>query len=293
MRTRVWLGLLAALSGVFVAARTTGGAALHAPARTTTDTAPHASAPTDGQWIWTRADAALFPRSQAARPGLVPGVLVASVQARPDGTLELRRGLSPIAAGEAADVALVVRLEDSVHARIAAPDALAHALDPHLASLLAEAAQTGAHVREVQLDYDAPVRRLDEWAKVVGALRRGALRDVPVWVTSIPAHLADPAYGRRFSGVVAGHILQLFDTGLTCSEDQAARIRAGLTRAKLPFRLGVATYERAREGRVTTSHACWRRATQALALAPGFSGVWVFPAGRDTRTALADLEATR
>ena len=279
MRVWLWLGALSVALGLFVAARPSNGPPLRAPARI------------DGLWVWTRADAALLAQSHVMRPGLVPGVLVASVVARPDGTLALRRGLSPAAV--TGELALVVRLEDSLHARMGAPDAVARDLEPRLGELMAEVRATGARVQEVQLDYDAPVRRLGEWAAVVRKLRRGVLSGVPLWVTSIPAHVADREYGNLFRGLVDGHILQLFDTGLLCSPAQASRIESELERARMPFRLGVATYERMRRGRVTTAHACWRRATAELARTPGFAGTWLFPAGRDPRAALADLEVTR
>lgn len=279
MRMRARLGLVLLGLGLCGAAWRTHRAPLHTPPRV------------DGLWIWTRADASLFAPSRVTQPGLVPGVLVASVSVGDGGKLVMRRGLSPVSAGH--DAAMVVRLEDSLHARIAAPHALARDLEPKLRQVMAEAAATGAHVREVQLDYDAPVRRLGEWATVVRELRRGALHGRAVWVTSIPAHLARPAYGDLFRGVADGHVLQLFDTGLACSPAQASRLEQELARTRMPFRLGVATYERMRAGHVTTAHACWRRGAAELARAPGFAGTWLFPAGRDTTAALADLEATR
>ncbi len=279
MRAYVWLGAPLLAVGLFVAAWPTPRAPLRTPPRV------------DGLWIWTRTDAALLATSREKQPRLAPGVLVASVSVRRGGALALRRGLSPVAAGRS--VALVVRLEDSVHARIGAPHALARDLEPQLGEVMAEARATGARISEVQLDYDAPVRRLAEWAAVVRELRRGALSGVPVWVTSIPAHLAQRDYGDMFRGVADGHILQLFDTGLGCSPAQASRIEKELARAHMPYRLGFATYERMRGGRVTTQHACWRRGGAELERAPGFAGNWLFPAGRDTRAALADLEATQ
>lgn len=63
--------------------------------------------------------------------------------------------------------------------------------------------------------------------------------DPPLWATSTPAHLANPKCGARLSGVVAGHIVQLFDTGLECDVQQRDKLRTQLTHHRLPCRIGV------------------------------------------------------
>lgn len=269
-------------SGATIAA---GGVTRRAPA----PTAPGIFAPAriDGVWIWTRADVERLAEARAARPQLLPGVLVGSVTRVGEG-LGVRRGLSPAASGGA--VAAVVRIEDDVIPGLASPRQLAAALDDDLGQLLAEAEETGSTLHEVQLDFDVPVARLEAWSNVLGALRAGSLRGRSVWVTSLPAHLEEAGYGELLGGVVDGHILQVFDTGLRCTPARVARVTATLERASMPYRVGLGAFERAKGGRRTTDHACWSRAIAALDEAPGFAGAWVFPAGRDvepTMTAIA------
>lgn len=237
--------------------------------------APAAAERITGQWIWTATDRQRFFSARAATEGLVPGVLVGTVVPGADGALLLRRGLSP---GGTADAALVVRLDDGVKAVSAAE------LVPLVQGVLDDARRTGVSVRELQLDYDCPERRLAEWAQAAGGVARAV--DVPVWVTSIPSHLGQARYGELFAGRVAGHVIQLFDTGLPCSQGNARHVAERVGAAGLPFRVGVAAFERV--GRAS-EHACWRRAAGELRRVPGYSGQWVFPGGEDARVALAEM----
>jgi hypothetical protein len=236
--------------------------------------APASRAP--GMWIWTRADIVVLERERARRPDLVPGVLIATL-VRDGDRLVTRRGLSP-ARVQSERVSAVVRLDDSVHRVWDSGDPFT-AIDRELGAVLREARATGAEIHEVQLDYDAPSRRLREWAHVVQRLAKGSLGGMPIWITSVPTHLADPDYGRAFAGAVVGHELQLFDTGLDCTESELARIEARLQKHALAFRLGVARFERARDGRTTTSHGCWSEKAERLKTLPGYAGTWEFPAG--------------
>lgn len=243
--------------------------------------APTAAASTTevitGQWIWTATDGERFSRADERARGLVPGILVGTVFPAADGALLLRRGLSP--AGTAGpSVALVVRVDDGVR-RVGATELL-----PLVRSVLDDARRTGVSVRELQLDYDCPERRLEEWARAAGEV--AASVDVPVWVTSIPSHLEQRRYGELFRGRVAGHVLQLFDTGLRCSQGNARHVAERVAAAGMPFRVGVAAFERV--GRAS-EHACWRRAGRELRDVAGHSGQWVFPGGEDVRVALAEL----
>ena len=233
--------------------------------------APGAGARVVGEWIWTRADARGFDELSRGTPSLVPAVHVATVQR----DLVAHRALSPALVGER-PVALVVRFDDSFHGAWDDGTALdvAPKLQTELRRVVDEARATGVTPTELQLDYDAPVRRLSEWSEVVQ--RVAPALDVPVWVTSIPAHLSDPRYGERLRGAVAGHILQLFDTGWPCSATNVARLASRLGRAGLPYRIGVGAFERRRQGRVTTDHGCWARAADRF---DGASrGRFVFPA---------------
>jgi hypothetical protein len=226
-----------------------------------------------GQWIWTRRDVEVFQRERAQRPNLTPAVLVATVFE----DLRFRHGLDPTLAG--ADAAVVVRFDPRVDRVWSQSDEhIATELDANLATLIAQVRGTGVGVREVQLDYDSPERRLPRWAHVVSRLARSSLAGIPLWVTSIPSHLRHDDYGLLFRGSIEGHILQLFDTGTPCSNDAAQALRGRLQRAELPFRLGVAAFERGREGQRSTEHGCWARTAPTLTHTPGFSGAWVFAA---------------
>lgn len=229
-----------------------------------------------GQWVWTDADADVFRASRATLPDLVPGVLVAEILVV-DGALRLTLRQRPsIVDGPRA---VVVRIDDGLHPLWDRDDdaALARALDAELARLMALLAETGVDPVEVQLDYDCPVRHLERWSGVLGRL--DALRGRPLWVTSLVAHLREPAYGDWFRGRVAGHVLQVFDTGE--APDEAAAIAALATRAGLPWRLGIGAFERGRAGVATTSHRGWFGHIGAACPPPACEGVWVFPAGRE------------
>jgi len=272
---------------------------------TATDTAPTATSPSadspsaaspstppaahDGIWIWTRTDAEVYAARGPEAAAAIPGVLVLSLELDASAELRGRRGLSPAIRG-AKEVAAVIRIEDSVARRLDDPGALAAELDARLGSMLAEIDASGMALAEVQLDFDVPVRRLEAWAEVAGTLARGSLAGRPLWVTSIPAHLADDRYGALFSGQVAGHLYQTFDTGLACNPREIAKAREQLVRAGLPYRVGVATYERARDGRRTTGHRCWAQASPELRHAGLHAGSWVFPAGRPVDDAFALFE---
>lgn len=231
---------------------------------------------TRGMWIWTRADIALLERERAHRPDITPGILIATL-VRDGERLIRRRGLSP-GHVESERMSVVVRLDDSVHRLWDSGDPFP-AIDRELAAALREARATGARIDELQLDYDAPSRRVRDWAHVVQRLAKSSLGGLPIWITSVPVHLADPDYGRAFAGAVVGHELQLFDTGLDCTESELARIETRLQKHALAFRIGVARFERVRDGQTTTAHACWNYKAERLHALPGYAGTWEFPAG--------------
>lgn len=251
----------------------------------------------DGQWIWSATDLARWRQARATRPALRPGVWTSTVWWQGNatgGAVRQRLALSPaMVAG--APMAVLVRFDDRLHAAwLAAGDgaagdsAIAAGLDARLAELLRVVGATGADVREVQLDYDCPVRRLARWAAVVARLRRGALAGREVWITSLPSHVAQRDYGAHFRGVVSGHILQVFDTGVEPSPAAADRLVAALDRAGLPYRLGVGAFERVVPAGGTpaanpggaphlTRHRAWFALAPHFARSPAYRGLWVFP----------------
>jgi hypothetical protein len=247
--------------------------------------------PSAGAWIWTRADARLLQSARAEDPTLRAAVHVATVERRADGMYVSHIALSPdVADGPSHEVAAVVRFDGSLDAAWGTDSeaAVAEGIAPALSRILEQVDGTGMRATEIQLDHDAPVRALAQWARVVGALTSGPLRGRDVWVTSVPAHVEVAGYGAMFGPLGVGHILQVFDTGLSCSPDQASRLGAKLRAAGLRFRIGVGGFERAaRPG----AHECWRTEAAGWRALPGYAGVWVFPAGRDIRRSLAPFEA--
>ena len=236
----------------------------------------------DGQWVWSAADAARFAEARRAEPALVPGVWVATVAFDGDSVTQ-RLALSP-AVARGAPVAAVVRFDDAFHRAWDAMDdrALAAALGARLGGLLAVLDASGARVTEVQLDYDCPERRLARWAAVVRALGRGSLAGRPLWITSLPAHVRHADYGTLFRGAVAGHVVQVFDTGDRFDGAALGTLAESLDARALPFRLGVGAFERAtRRGPTVarTSHRAWFAAAPRLARSRWYRGTWVFPAG--------------
>jgi hypothetical protein len=249
-----------------------------------------AGQPTTGAWIWTRADARLLETARVTNPALRAAVHVSTIERRPDGRYASHLALSPDAArGGEHDVAVVVRFDGSLNAAwdTDSEAAVADGVGPLLARTLAQVEATGVHAPEVQLDYDAPVRALGAWARVVARLTAGPLRGRDAWVTSIPVHLDAAAYGEAFARAGVGHILQVFDTGLACTPEHASHLAARLAAVNLRFRVGVGGFERAaRPG----EHACWTEEAARWRAIPGYAGVWVFPAERDIRRTLVPFE---
>lgn len=245
-----------------------------------------------GQWVWSQADAPLVAELRGRRPDAVAGVHVATVRFDAErGTLAVDLSLSP--AVVPGPVALVIRLDDSVNSAWDADPTLGDDLDAAIGRVVAMARGAVPSWVEVQLDYDVPVRRIGAWAAVLGRLRRpaadgaggaggagaGALVGQHVWVTSLVAHLRDPAYGDVMRGVVDGHVLQVFDTGDGSAD--AVEIARLAARAAMPYRLGVGAFERAgADGAARTSHRAWFDAAEVACPAPACEALWVFPAGR-------------
>lgn len=243
------------------------------------DPAAHHESTVDGQWVWSTADLGPLDRSRRARPGLVPGVWVATVAFARD-TVTQRLALSPNVAG-GAPIAAVVRFDDAFHAAWDAHDdaALARTVAALAGALVARLDAAGTPVTEVQLDYDCPERRLARWATLVRALARGPLAGRALWVTSLPVHVRHPEYGALLRGAVAGHIVQLFDTGLEPTPAALAALGTALDAQGLPYRVGLGAFERALPDGRRTEHRAWFAAEPRLAASRWYRGTWVFPAG--------------
>lgn len=251
-------------------------AGCHAPS----DDAPRTRAErVDGQWVWSTADAARWRESRARFGDLVPGVWVATISLAHDSVVQ-RLARAPHV-GTATPIAAVVRFDDAFHgAWDAMPDSvIARTVGARLGALLATLDASAIPIREIQLDYDCPERRLGRWAAVVRALGSGPLAGRPLWITSIPVHARHDDYGDLFRGAVAGHVMQVFDTGDRPTQAALDALAADLERHRLPFRLGVGAFERT-TALGTTRHRGWFAAARRLARSEWYRGTWVFPAGR-------------
>ena len=233
-----------------------------------------------GQWIWSSADSALFADAARSIPTLVPTVWIGTIRAFGDGRVQSQLALSPRIAGRAT-TAVVVRFDDTFTSVWAAQtdSAVAVAVGASLEDMLAAAQRSGVTVSEVQLDYDCPERLLRRWGAVTGILSRGALAGRPVWITSLISHVRHGEYGELFRANVAGHILQVFDTGDRMSVPYARRIERLVSRHRMPFRLGIGAFERRLANGETTDHQAWFEAPHVMRGSRWFRGVWVFPGG--------------
>ncbi len=244
--------------------------------------------PAIGQWVWTRADVARFTESAAVRPALEAAVFIGSVHCdTATKRLVARAGLSPRVL-QASPVSAVIRFEDGLDRCRRERGAAIHfnaSLDSAVSILLT---RTGdAPLRVVQLDHDAAVRALAAWAATVKYLSQHALARDSVWVTSVIAHLREPAYGDLFRDVVCGHVLQVFDTGEEATDAQVNEAVRIVERARMPFRLGLGAFERETK-RGVTKHRAWFESVPLFARTRGYAGLWVFPAGRRWITLLRD-----
>ena len=157
--------------------------------------------------------------------------------------------------------------------------AVAASVGSAVQAILSVATGAGVTITEVQLDYDCPERLLPRWAAVVRTLSRGALAGRTVWLTSLVAHVRHSDYGDLFRGNVAGHIVQVIDTGDRMSVPYARQLERMLARHRMPFRLGVGAFERQLANGATTNHREWFGAVRMMAGSEWFRGVWVFPGG--------------
>jgi hypothetical protein len=232
-----------------------------------------------GQWIWSRRDSALAASARRAFPRLETAVWVATVSARGDSlTTAIALPLS-IAADDSAQA--VIRIDDSVSRLWDRFDdaAIAELLDARVSRILALVDRGEEHHRTVQLDYDCPSRVLARYAAVLERLRARSLRGRHLWMTSLVAHVRDERFGALFRPLVDGHILQVFDTGDSFDDRSSQRLPAQLDGHRMPYMLGVASFERRLPRGLATAHRAWFAFLPRLAQSPWNRGVWVFPGG--------------
>jgi hypothetical protein len=231
-----------------------------------------------GQWIWSSTDSSLFADAARSIPNLVPTVWIGTIRASGDGNVQSQLALSPRLSGRST-TGVVVRFDDGFSSvwAVQTDSAVANAVGVALADMLAAAQRSGVSVSEVQLDYDCPERLLRRWSAVIALLSRGALAGRSVWITSLISHVRHAEYGDLFRANVAGHILQVFDTGDRMSLPYVRRIERLVSRHRMPFRLGVGAFERRLANGQTTDHHAWFEAPHVMRGSRWFRGVWVFP----------------
>ena len=231
-----------------------------------------------GQWIWSSTDSALFADAARSIPNLVPTVWIGTIRASGDGKVQSQLALSPRVSGRSA-TGVVVRFDDGFSGvwAVQTDSAVANAVGVALRDMLAVAQRSGVTVSEVQLDYDCPERLLRRWSAVIAMLSRGPVAGRSLWVTSLVSHVRHAEYGDLFRANIAGHILQVFDTGDRMSLPYARQIERLVSRHRMPFRLGVGAFERRLANGQTTDHQAWFEAPHIMRGSRWFRGVWVFP----------------
>jgi hypothetical protein len=212
---------------------------------------------------------------------LVPTVWIGTITASRNGMVESRLALSPRVAGRPA-AAVVIRFDDAFTSAwtARADSAVAEDVGRALGRIVAAATSAGVRITEVQLDYDCPDRLLARWSIVVDRLTRDVLAGQVVWLTSLVTHVRHRDYGDLFRAHVAGHILQVFDTGDRMSLSYARQIERLAERQRMPFRLGIGSFERRLPNGRMTDHRAWFGAEGVMRQSQWYRGVWVFPGGR-------------
>ena len=143
-------------------------------------------------------------------------------------------------------VSAVVRIERPVP--VEAVPALASLVIAEAQRLVESAKATGLTLAEVQVDYDAPQKKLTEYTPWLRAVERG-LEPLPVRITTLASWLAEPEF-RTLIAACDGYILQVhsFDPpapGQRATVCDAAKTRAWVKQAAAqgqPFHVALPTY---------------------------------------------------
>lgn len=244
-------------------------------------------APGRAQWVFSREDRMLLSAARERNPAIGAGIWIGSLVRKGDG-VGTQLGVQP----EPGDTAAVwvIRLEDTLHPLVDSlpGDSLASLVAARVQALL-DVAEQGGPRHTVQLDYDAPVRLLEQWAQLVRTMRQTVLQEREVWVTSILAHVEHPQYGEWFRGVADGHVLQLFDTGLPFTSWAPRRVEEAIRRANLPVSIGLGAFERQLSSG-TTEHRAWFAWAEQRAHILGVQDLWIFPAGQPYLPLLSSVD---
>jgi hypothetical protein len=118
------------------------------------------------------------------------------------------------------------------------------------AGLAAEARRQGLALAEIQLDYDCPESRLDDYPALIAAVRE-AVRPVPVTITALPSWLRRERAFERVIAAADGYVLQVHfldpiagagDPLVLCDPAAARRAVERAARFRRPFRVALPTY---------------------------------------------------
>lgn len=155
--------------------------------------------------------------------------------------------------------------------------------------LAAEARERGIALAEIQLDYDCPESRLDDYPALIAAVRE-AVRPVPVTLTALPSWLRRERAFERVIAAADGYVLQVHfldpiakagDPLVLCDPEAARRAVERAARLRRPFRVALPTY-----GYQVVFGADGRRAGVAAEGPPILP-----PSGGTVRTVRSDPEA--
>ena len=228
---------------------------------------------TFGQWIWTRNDKVVFENTKQHIPNVTPTIWIATLFYENE-KMRTQLALSPgLVKGP---VAVVVRLDDSMHSafhNLSVSDSN-NQLTKTFTELMLHL--KGFNITEFQLDYDCPITLLPRWSETLTALQYGPLQNQNLWITSLVAHIRTASFGELFRGKIAGHILQLFDTGTT---EEATEVLELLKKQGVDFRIGLGSFERQLPQGAVTAHTDWFASIPLFAENSLCKGFWVFSAG--------------
>ncbi|MBX7149131.1 DUF3142 domain-containing protein [bacterium] len=222
-----------------------------------------------GQWIWTLKDRDIYVESQKKVPHLIPTIWAGTLFYK-NGKITPQLSLSPSIVSTSQTV--VIRLDNSLHGAFKnfSQDELNHKLADALSFIL-----NHLHtISEIQLDYDCPIALLKKWSDLLSFLKEDLLKKKTLWITSLASHIKEPQYGELFKNKVAGHILQLFDTG---EDVDAQNVLDWAEKAHIPYRIGLGAFERIEPHNKKTMHSFWFSKIHFFKTSPLFCGVWVFP----------------
>jgi hypothetical protein len=117
-------------------------------------------------------------------------------------------------------------------------------------SLLAEAAAQGISLSEIQIDYDCPESKLDDYRGLLPVLRE-AVAPVPVTITALPAWLSQQRAFGELMAAADGTVLQVHSLSppkspdgriVLCDPEAAREWVEAAARFGRPFRVALPTY---------------------------------------------------